>query len=143
MQRIRVFVGALAAIAVAAVLAVGVGAHTVHARAAPSRSSAARTATTPTVTVSPVAGHTCYVSVPRCSQNPCVEYINAHAVLITPAPGVRLATPARCPSATGPGNGALTVTPRGRVGPATAFPNFGAALPGLAHKLQARPAGSP
>jgi hypothetical protein len=141
-QRVLVFVSALVALAVAAVLAVGVGAHTVHAQAAPSASSVTRTATAPTATVAPDAGHTCYVGVPRCSQTPCIEYINAQAVLITPVPGIRLATPARCPSTTGPGKGAVTVTPRGRVGPAP-IPNFAQNLPALAHKLQARPAGSP
>jgi hypothetical protein len=157
MQRFLVVVSVLVVIAVGAVAAVSLGAHAVHAQAAGSAASAARpaathrvtrppaarVATTPTITVPAQAGHTCYVSVPRCSQTPCIEYINAHAMLIAPAPGVRLATPARCPSATGPSTGALTATPRGRVGPATASPNFGAALPGLAHKLQARPAGFP
>jgi hypothetical protein len=145
-QRVLVVGSALVALAVAAVMAVSVGAHTGHAQAAPSGSSRGHRAArhppalhpAPSITVPGVTGHTCYVSVPRCSEMPCVEYINAHAAVAVGVAGARLATTARCPS---PNAGIVTVT-RGPTR-AGALANFSGALPRLVHKLRARPAGSP
>jgi hypothetical protein len=136
MRRLLVAVGSIAVLAAAGVLAAGVGARTVSARPAPTavhvqpRSSAA-----PRRSVPAAGGHACFVSVPRCSETPCIEYIRsaAAAVARAPVPGVRLASP-RCRS---PKLGRkVTRTP-------TALPNFGLALPALAHKLQAQTSPSP
>jgi hypothetical protein len=136
MRRILVAVGSIAPLIAAGVLAAGIGARTVSARTAPAavrgqpRSSAA-----PHRSPSAADGHTCFVSVPRCSETPCIEYIQSAttAVARAPVPGVRLASP-RCGSPKRTTKVLLTPTPP---------PTFGLAVPALAHKLQAHPSGSP
>ena len=136
MRRLLVAVGVTAALAAAGVLAAGVGARTVSTRPAPAAVRAQpRSSAAPHRNLPPDGGHVCFVSVPRCSETPCIEYIQSAtaAAARAPVPGVRLASP-RCGS---PKLGAKVMrTP-------TQPPNFGLALPALAHKLQAHPSGSP
>jgi hypothetical protein len=156
MRRLLAAVGVIAALAVAGVLAAGVGARTVSggpalaaaaaaarnrlrtvsAHSAPAAARSQRRFSTAPHRNPPVdGGHACFVSVPRCSETPCIEYIQSAtaAVARVPAPGVRPAAP-RCGSTK---LGAKIMrTP-------TAPPNFSLALPALAHRLQARPAGLP
>jgi hypothetical protein len=136
MRHFLVAVGSIAALAAAGVLAAGVGARTVSARRAPAAVHArAPSSAVPHRSVPAAGGQACFVSVPRCSETPCIEYIQpaTAAVARAPVPGVRLASP-RCGS---PKLGTkVTRTP-------TLAPNFGRALPALAHKLQAQPSGSP
>ena len=132
MRRLLVAVGSVAALVAAGVLAVGVGARTVSARPAPAGARAQpRSATTPRRSVPAAGGHMCFVSVPRCSETPCIEYIQSAtaAVVRTPVPGARLAS-RRC----GPPKRRAKVT-------RTPTANFGLAVPALA--LQAHPAPSP
>jgi hypothetical protein len=136
MRRLLVAAGSIAALVAAGVLAVGVGARTVSARPAPAAvRSQPRSAATPHRSVPAGGGHMCFVSVPRCSETPCIEYIQSApaAVVRTPVPRARPASP-RC----GPPKRRTKVsrTP-------TATPDFGLALPALAHNLQAHPAPSP
>jgi hypothetical protein len=136
MRRLLVAVGSIAALAAAGVLAAGVGARTVFVRpAAAAVHAKPRAAPAPDRTVPAAGGQVCYVSVPRCSETPCIEYIRSAtaAVARAPVPGVRLASP-RCGSLKHSTNVTRTPTPP---------PNFGLALPALAHKLQAHPSGSP
>jgi hypothetical protein len=136
MRRLLVALGSTAALAAAGVLAAGVGAGTVSARPAPAAVHAQpRSSAAPHRSALAEGGHVCFVSVPRCSETPCIEYIQSAtaAVARSTVPGVRLASP-RCRSS--------KLSTKVRRSP-TAPPNFGLALPALAHKLQARPAGSP
>jgi hypothetical protein len=136
MRRLLVAVGSIAALIAAGVLAAGIGARTVSAGTAPAAVRAQpRSSAAPHRSLPAAGGHTCFVSVPRCSETPCIEYIRSAtaAVVRAPIPGVRLASP-RCGS---PKLGTKVMrTPR-------PSPNFSLALPALAHKLQAHPRGSP
>jgi hypothetical protein len=123
-QRILVAMSGLAALAAAGLLAVTLGAHTVRAHALAARPAHSRTAVplpaatrrrltqlerslgtlqaTPALkrpqgqrrAVVPM-GTACYVDTPRCSQTPCVVYVQSDAVLRPAIPGVRLGTQAR------------------------------------------------
>jgi hypothetical protein len=85
MRRVLVAVGSIAALVAAGVLAAGVGARTVEHQPAVSRHAR------------PVlpAGSPCYVSIPRCSQTPCIVFIGSAAAAVS-APAV--AAPAAAPS---------------------------------------------
>jgi hypothetical protein len=135
-RRVLVAGSTLVVLAATALLAAGVGARTVSTRPAPAAVHAKpRSSEAPHRNLPAGGGHACFVSVPRCSETPCIEYIRSAtaAVARTPVPGVRLASP-RCGS---PKLGTKVMrTP-------TAPANFGLALPALAHKLQAHPSGSP
>jgi hypothetical protein len=136
MRRLLVAVGSIAALAAAGVLAAGVGAGTVSARPAPAAVHAhPRSSAAPHLSVPAGGGHMCFVSVPRCSETPCIEYIESAtaAVARAPVPGARLASP-RCRSPK-----LSTKITRRPTPPA----NFGLALPALAHKLQVHPSSSP
>jgi hypothetical protein len=96
MRRILVAGSSIVVLALAGFLAVGVGARTVGPVAhKPVASAHARSAL--------AAGTTCYVSVARCSQVPCVEFIQSGTVSEV-APAVYLPAVARrhrCPPANG------------------------------------------
>jgi hypothetical protein len=85
MRRFLVAVGSIAVLAVAGVLAAGVGARTVERPpATPHQKPVVR------LTWSP-----CYVSIPRCSQTPCIVFTgSAEAAVSAPA----VAPPAAAPS---------------------------------------------
>jgi hypothetical protein len=132
MRRFLVAVGSIAALAAAGVLAAGVGARTVSARPAPAAVHAQpRSSAAPDRSVPAADGQACFVTVPRCSETPCIEYVRSAPAAVgrAPVPAVRLASP-RCGS---PKLGTKVTLP----------PNFGLALPALAHKLQAHASGSP
>ncbi len=136
MRRLLVAVGSIAALIAVGVLAAGIGARTVSARTAPAAVRAEpRSSTAPHRNLPAAGGHTCFVSVPRCSETPCVEYIQSATATVARAllPGIRLASP-RCGSPKHATKRMRTPTP-----PAT----LNLALPALAHQLQARPVGSP
>src|SRR5665213_2557178 len=85
MRRLLVAVGSIAALVVAGVLAAGVGARTVEPPPAASHQN---------LRVLPT-GSPCYVSIPRCTQTPCIVFIGAAEDAVS-APAV--AAPALAPS---------------------------------------------
>jgi hypothetical protein len=144
----------IAFLGVVALLAVGLAGLALAARTrTPARAPAAQTrmpararnaarivpgrvahAATPTVVAS--AGSTCYVSVPYCSETPCVQFVRGGGSAVYVLPGIVPARPAVSCQARAR---AKQARPPGVV---VAVPAHGAALqgilPGLAHRLSSR-----
>jgi len=105
-----------------------------------------RVAPAPSVTVPSVSGSACYVSIPECSQTPCVELIgaaSATAVYTTPAAGVQRARPLSGCGRARTGPGLVTAVPRPPSSALRRLNPYGAALKSLAHRLQRSFPGAP
>jgi hypothetical protein len=135
MRRLLVAVGSVAALVAAGVLAAGVGARTVEKQSAISR---------PARPVLP-AGSPCYVSIPRCSQRPCIVFIgSAEAAVSVPTSAAPAVAPSRsskrCARMHGPRTSVIVnkASPT-RPAPGLAIgPALTARLPVLAHQLAIR-----